>query len=264
MNAEKFYFSLIDFRGATSHFADPDFDGEPVQIYEPGQNDPIVPPDNVPPMDENGNPVPPQPEADEVIVDQPPDINISTDEDAPRKIYVDGVRATIVAERVEYLDENGKLITCAAPDNLLELSHGAHGAVKHDEMACLAVYARRKKPRGGDENGIFCFRVDEVPKLRLSLGVAPSDSHDVAVVLVAQVLILVNQSLPHPRSMLLIHAKDDGFLEGVSALLEKIGYFLGNKLSAVVNDDVAVEIFGVVDATSISLPSRSVSPLSGR
>ncbi len=28
-----------------------------------------------------------------------------------RKIYVDGVGATIVAERVEYLDENGKLIT---------------------------------------------------------------------------------------------------------------------------------------------------------
>ena len=29
----------------------------------------------------------------------------------PKKIYVDGVGATIVAERVEYLDENGKLVT---------------------------------------------------------------------------------------------------------------------------------------------------------
>ena len=28
-----------------------------------------------------------------------------------RKVYVDGVAATIVAERVEYLDENGKLVT---------------------------------------------------------------------------------------------------------------------------------------------------------
>ena len=34
-DTKKFYFTLIDFRGATSHFADPDFDGEPVQIYEP-------------------------------------------------------------------------------------------------------------------------------------------------------------------------------------------------------------------------------------
>ena len=32
-------------------------------------------------------------------------------EEKPRKVYVDGVGATILAERVEYLDENGKLIT---------------------------------------------------------------------------------------------------------------------------------------------------------
>ena len=36
----------MDFRGATNHFADPDFDGEPVQIYEPGEDDPITPPDD--------------------------------------------------------------------------------------------------------------------------------------------------------------------------------------------------------------------------
>lgn len=115
-DAKKFYFTLLDFRGATNHFADPDFDGEPVQIYEPGENDPIVPPDDVPPTDENGNPVAPQPEADEVIVDQPPDININMEVEPPRKIYVDGVGATIVAERVEYLDENGKLITESLKD----------------------------------------------------------------------------------------------------------------------------------------------------
>jgi type I restriction enzyme R subunit len=110
-DTKKFYFTLIDFRGATNHFADPDFDGEPVQIYEPGQDDPIVPPDDELPVDENGNPVPPQPGEDEVIVDQPPDININVDEEPPRKIYVDGVGATIVAERVEYLDEQGRLVT---------------------------------------------------------------------------------------------------------------------------------------------------------
>ena len=115
-DTKKFYFTLIDFRGATNHFADPDFDGEPVQIYEPGENDLMVPPDDVPPTDENRNPVPSQPEADEVIVDQPPNITINTDVDPPRKIYVDGVAATIVAERVEYLDENGKLITESLKD----------------------------------------------------------------------------------------------------------------------------------------------------
>jgi type I restriction enzyme R subunit len=110
-DTKKFYFTLIDFRNATTHFADPDFDGEPVQIYEPGQNDPIVPPDDVSPTDENGNPIPPTPGDDEVIVDQPPDISINTDPEPIRKIYVDGVGATIVAERVEYLDEKGRLVT---------------------------------------------------------------------------------------------------------------------------------------------------------
>jgi type I restriction enzyme R subunit len=55
-DTKKYYFTLIDFRKATNHFADPDFDGEPVQIYEPGENDPVNPPDGVPPSsDEERN-----------------------------------------------------------------------------------------------------------------------------------------------------------------------------------------------------------------
>ena len=41
----KFFFTIMDFRRATELFADPAFDGEPVQIYEPGPQDPPVPPD---------------------------------------------------------------------------------------------------------------------------------------------------------------------------------------------------------------------------
>ena len=111
-DTKKFYFTLIDFRGATNHFADPDFDGEPVQIYEPGEDDPISPPDDVPPTSEGEDPIPPTPGEDEVIVDgEPPDISIRPGGERPRKLYVDGVGATVMAERVEYLDENGKLIT---------------------------------------------------------------------------------------------------------------------------------------------------------
>jgi type I restriction enzyme R subunit len=111
-DTKKFYFTLIDFRGATSHFADPNFDGEPVQIYEPGENDPIVPPNDVPPTGDDEEPIPPEPSKDEVIVDgEPPDITIQTDGNKRRKVYVDGVDTTIIAERVEYLDEKGKLVT---------------------------------------------------------------------------------------------------------------------------------------------------------
>jgi type I restriction enzyme R subunit len=110
-DTKKFYFTLIDFRGTTNHFADPDFDGEPVQIYEPGEGDPISPPDDVPPKDDDGETLPDEPTADETIVDGPPDISLPLTGGKVRKVYVDGVGATIVAERVEYLDANGRLVT---------------------------------------------------------------------------------------------------------------------------------------------------------
>ncbi len=112
-DTKKYYFTLIDFRGATSHFADPEFDGEPVQIYEPGENDPITPPDAAPPVGEDEDPIPPEPGDDEtVVVDPAPPAILDPPGGTRRtKIYVDGVAATIIAERVEYLDEDGKLVT---------------------------------------------------------------------------------------------------------------------------------------------------------
>ena len=113
-DTRKFYFTLIDFRGATGHFADPEFDGEPVQIYEPGEDDPVDPPE-VPPVDDDGDPLPDHPDDGEIIIDDP---NTTDDpywpppDPGPRKkVYVDGIAAAIVAERIEYLDEHGKLIT---------------------------------------------------------------------------------------------------------------------------------------------------------
>ena len=108
-DTKKFYFTLIDFRGATDHFADPDFDGDPVQIYEPGEGDPITPPEDAPATGGGENAIPPTPGADETIVDQP-GLPLPPGERA-RKIYVDGVGARVIAERVEYLDENGRLVT---------------------------------------------------------------------------------------------------------------------------------------------------------
>jgi type I restriction enzyme R subunit len=110
-DTKKFYFTLIDFRGASSHFADPDFDGDPVQIYEPGADDPISPPDDLPPPDDAEDPIPPIPGEDETIVDDPSGVTFPAKGDKIKKIYVDGVGAKIIAERVEYLDENGKLVT---------------------------------------------------------------------------------------------------------------------------------------------------------
>ena len=78
-----------------------------MQIYEPGDGDPIAPPDDVSPPGDDA--IPPTPGEDETVVDAP---GLPLPPGGPiRKIYVDGVGARILAERVEYLDENGKLVT---------------------------------------------------------------------------------------------------------------------------------------------------------
>jgi type I restriction enzyme, R subunit len=112
-DTKKYYFTLIDFRKATNHFADPAFDGEPVQIYEPGEGDPVLPPDNVPPpAGGDDDPIPTTPGADETVVDgEPPDITLPPNGgDGPSKFYIKGKPVAVLTERVEYLDENGKLI----------------------------------------------------------------------------------------------------------------------------------------------------------
>jgi len=87
----KFYFTIMDFKKATELFRDPDFDGEPVVIYEP---------------DEDDDPVPPDPE-------EPDSEENKDDGEIPgsRKVYVSGVPVRIVAERIEYYGPDGRLIT---------------------------------------------------------------------------------------------------------------------------------------------------------
>jgi type I restriction enzyme R subunit len=111
-DTKKYYFTLVDFRKATNHFADKDFDGEPVQIYEPGEDDPVIPPDDLPPIGDPEDPIPPQPGDDEEILEEPPPPGpLPPPPPPPPKIYINGKPVTVLTERVEYLDENGKLVT---------------------------------------------------------------------------------------------------------------------------------------------------------
>ncbi|MEC4748548.1 DEAD/DEAH box helicase family protein [Methylomicrobium sp. Wu6] len=109
---KKFYFTLIDFRQASAHFADKAFDGEPVQIYEPAEDDPVTPPDDIPPSSDPDEPIPEQPGNDEEILADPPGGQEPPviSEPAP-KYRVKGKPVSVLKERIEYLDENGKLIT---------------------------------------------------------------------------------------------------------------------------------------------------------
>lgn len=87
----KFFFTIMDFKKATELFKDPEFDGEPVVIYEPNGDDDPVPPD----------PAPGEDDGDEVNDDQG---------ELPKKFIVSGVEVYIRSERVEFLGEDGQMV----------------------------------------------------------------------------------------------------------------------------------------------------------
>jgi type I restriction enzyme R subunit len=104
----------MDFKKATELFADEAFDGEPVVIYEPKGDDPVVPPDEETEiiLDEDGNPT----GADSEIIQ--PDVDFPDDEPGTKRVkYVLGdVSVYVVAERVQYYGSDGKLITESLKD----------------------------------------------------------------------------------------------------------------------------------------------------
>lgn len=109
----KLYFTIMDFCGATRQFADPDFDGAPVQIYEPGPDDPPTPPD-VDDGDGTGD--------DGVIVDVFPG-------DQPKKYIVKKATVRIMGERVQYLDSSGKLVVESFKDFTRSAVRGAYSSL---------------------------------------------------------------------------------------------------------------------------------------
>ena len=84
---DKHFFTIMDFRKATELFADPEFDGEPVVIYDP--------------------------DTDEGDDDSGGDIKPT---EKRKKYYVADVEVSVLAERVQYCDKDGKLITESLKD----------------------------------------------------------------------------------------------------------------------------------------------------
>ena len=107
----KTWFTILDFKRATELFADKDFDGEPVQIYEPGGNEPVAPPEPAVPGGIPGDAGQPGGVSDP-LDPLGPFAGGSGGGDGPKK-YVLGnnVTVSVARERVQYLNAEGKLIT---------------------------------------------------------------------------------------------------------------------------------------------------------
>jgi type I restriction enzyme R subunit len=90
----KTWFTIMDFKGATRLFADPDFDGDPVQIYNPDPGEPPQPPAPEPDPD----PLPPEPPLRRT------------------KYYVDTVPVAVARERTYFREPAGNLVAESVKD----------------------------------------------------------------------------------------------------------------------------------------------------
>ncbi|MBU4538138.1 MAG: DEAD/DEAH box helicase family protein [Weeksellaceae bacterium] len=143
----KFFFTIMDFKKATELFADPDFDGEPVIIYEPKSGDSPVPPDSLGDGTDTSA-------HDGKEGDTDPATDDGTNSTA-KKYYVNNVSVSVVAERVQYFDAKGKLITeslkdytkktlenefASLDDFLLKWSHADKKKIIIEELANEGVF----------------------------------------------------------------------------------------------------------------------------
>lgn len=107
----KEYFTIMDFRNVSRLFADPDWDGEPVQIYEPDE-------------DNGDDIVPPEEDGDDIYSTDGDSNEDEFEDNKNHKFRVKDITVNIISERVQYYDKDGKLITESLKDyskkNILE------------------------------------------------------------------------------------------------------------------------------------------------
>lgn len=109
----KYSFTIMDFRNVTNLFADPDFDGDPVQIYVPKDDDDPVPPD----VNEGDEPIGSEDGTEHNGgFGGTTDIDGTDGEEEVRTYYVHNVKVQVINERVQYYGDNGELITESLTD----------------------------------------------------------------------------------------------------------------------------------------------------
>lgn len=105
----KMFFTIFDYRDVTRHFADPDFDGpvEQDDAFEPSFDGQIPDwPDDPAPDDD---PSIDNPDNEDSVYEEP-------QHGRRQKYYVDNVEVTVLKQRVQYIDKDGKLITESLTD----------------------------------------------------------------------------------------------------------------------------------------------------
>jgi type I restriction enzyme R subunit len=139
----KLYFTIMDFKNATRLFQDKEFDGEPVTVYEPRPEEPVIPPEDLTIADTVGD------AGDASGPDTEANTSELTDSDfastqireptAQSRYSIDDVRVRTAIERSHYLDANGRPVT----EDYRVLLRDEIRKTLQREFASLADFLRR-------------------------------------------------------------------------------------------------------------------------
>jgi type I restriction enzyme R subunit len=140
----KHYFTIMDFRNVTALFADKDFDGDPVRVKDASEDDDISGTDN----ETDDTPVTDDTTGDDIVFPEPekPDVTIDGDPTTPerrRKVTVNGVEVTVIKERVQYMGDDGKIITESLRDYTRKNVRTAYASL--DEFLASWNHADKKR-----------------------------------------------------------------------------------------------------------------------
>jgi type I restriction enzyme R subunit len=169
----KTYFTILDFRNVTKLFADPEFDGDPVKVYEPkdeGEFDDVV--------DQIEDPSPDDPGVDDgnTAVEEPgvvyaPGLDSNNERASTRVIHtVSGKEVAIIGDTVRIMGADGKLITESLTDYTRKNILGEYATLDEflqtwssakqkyyilDEMAAKGIPIYELADRFGDDADMF-------------------------------------------------------------------------------------------------------------
>ncbi len=168
----KTWFTILDFKRATDNFADPAFDGDPVQIYEPKAGDPIAPPDD--PLNTLYPAIAP-PDAliasDNVTFTVSHGYGDASSDDAPRRYIVGNqVSVSVARQKVQYLNAEGKLITESLRDYTRINLHKRYESLDDFLQAWSAADRKQALVQELERHGVFLEALaDEVQAAELTL-----------------------------------------------------------------------------------------------
>lgn len=108
----KYYFTIMDFRNVTRLFADPDFDGDPVESYEQSGHEPLDVAKVIEEETKSEAELTENNPREEILIDG------TKENPKPRKIHIkEGVTFDPIQKIIQYIDpKTGKLITASLED----------------------------------------------------------------------------------------------------------------------------------------------------